>query len=316
MRCKYPTMVLCRNKNLVTQTYQTFVENGLTNVGRVNMDYYEPNLITCATVQSIHKIKPLVEGTKVLILDEVHEWTTTESIKHLQSFKNAVYRLGFSATPFKQKNYIHNYRLKSWVGPLLCDIDIASLRQKEILSEAHVHFFPILSPENIHDNELSYLEVETKGMIENHLFHRKVVEIVNSIPEGRILILVKRLSHGDILKDLIPEAHWVRGEDTSETRELVLQELRQSKQKKVIAILSSIGFYGLNVYVHHLINASGGKEPNLLIQKIGRGLRKSFDKERLDYYDFLFTGDNYLSRHSRVRMQVLKQEGHKVSIES
>lgn len=42
-----------------------------------------------------------------------------------------------------------------------------------------------------------------------------------------------------------------------ETREYVLGELISSQQKKVVAIVSSIGYVGVNVAVHHLINASG-----------------------------------------------------------
>ena len=39
------------------------------------------------------------------------------------------------------------------------------------------------------------------------------------------------------------------------------------------------GYIGLNVYVHHLINCTGGKDANSTIQKLGRGLRKAPDKE-------------------------------------
>lgn len=316
MNEQYPTLVLCRNKNLVSQTYETFVSNGIKNVGRVNMDYFDPNTITCATVQSLHKLDSLVKETKVLILDEVHEWTTKESIKHIQKFENATYRLGFSATPYKQGNPIHNYNLKGFVGPQLCDIDIEFLRDRSILSEAHAHFYPIPCTDEIEVENISYLEAETKGILENEYFHKKVADIVNNIEEGRILVLVKRLKHGDILKELIPNAHWIRGEDTTETRESVLQQLRVSKEKKVVAIMSSIGFYGLNVYVHHLVNATGGKDPNMLIQKIGRGLRKSFDKDKLEYYDFMFKGNNYLAKHSQLRVNVLKKEGHEITIET
>lgn len=316
MKENYPTMVLCRNKNLVSQTYETLLSSGIVNVGRVNMDHFEPNQITCSTVQSLHKLDSLVGKTKVLIIDEVHEWATTESMNQLQKFTNATYKLGFSATPFKTRDYIHNYRVQSWLGPQICDIGIDFLRDKAILSEAHVHFYPVGCPHSIGRDNISYLEAETEGIIDNEPFHKKVVDIVNNIQEGRILILVKRLAHGDKLKDMIPNAHWIRGEDSSETREKVLQELRQSDQKKVVAIMSSIGFYGLNVFVHHLINASGGKEPNMLIQKIGRGLRKSFDKDKLEYYDFLFQGNNYLAKHSTIRADILKKEGHQVTIES
>jgi hypothetical protein len=73
---------------------------------------------------------------------------------------------------------------------------------------------------------------------------------------------VSRLQHGENLKRLLPDAHWIKGEDSSETRNVVFDELRRplGKKKKVVAIMSSIGFYGLDVFVHYLINATGGKD--------------------------------------------------------
>jgi superfamily II DNA or RNA helicase len=79
--------------------------------------------------------------------------------------------------------------------------------------------------------------------------------------------------------------------------------------------MSSIGYYGLNVFVHHLINVTGGKDATMLIQKIGRGLRKSDDKERLEYHDFILTGNRWLENHSKERMETLRAEGHKVVVE-
>ncbi len=37
----------------------------------------------------------------------------------------------------------------------------------------------------------------------------------------------------------------------------VLDQLRRSMKKKVVAIMSSIGYIGVNVFVHHVINATG-----------------------------------------------------------
>ena len=78
---KYPAVILMRNKSLVEQTYQVFKQHNLPNVGRVNMDFNEPNHITCATIQSLHKIEDLVPRTKVLIVDEVHEFSSKKTIQ-------------------------------------------------------------------------------------------------------------------------------------------------------------------------------------------------------------------------------------------
>lgn len=160
MKNKYSAMVLMRSKTLVEQTYEVFRQCGLESIGRVNGDYFEPSHITIATVQSLHKINDLIPKTKVLILDEVHEFTSKLSIEYdmfsfffslhsfihsltydvlsftlseihpftslypfnlyshlircfcriLQKFENTLFRWGFSATPFKSGDPVHNYK--------------------------------------------------------------------------------------------------------------------------------------------------------------------------------------------------------------
>lgn len=64
---------------------------------------------------------------------------------------------------------------------------------------------------------------------------------------------------------MIPGSLWIKGEDSPETRNEVFELLRKplGKRKKVVAIMSSIGFYGLDVFVHYLINATGGKDSSM-----------------------------------------------------
>jgi len=157
---------------------------------------------------------------------------------------------------------------------------------------------------------LSYMDAEWEGIVLNAEFHAQVARIVDLIPEGRIMIMVQKLQHGDVLHSAIPSSYWIRGEDDMQTREYVLKQLRHSDEKKVVAIVSSIGYLGINVYIHHLINVTGGKSPLQLIQKFGRGLRKAIDKDILCYHDFMFIGNPYLERHSRARARVLRKEGH------
>lgn len=316
---RYPAMMICRNKSVVNQTYDAFRAQGLENVGRVHMDYTEPNIITCITSQSLHKVADLVPRTKILLVDECHEWASKDSQRHLKLFENTMLRLGFSATPWNE-DPVHDLKLKSWIGPELCDVGIDYLREQKILSSCHAHFYRVPVPEdyqNLADGkEKTFFGSDTAGIVENEHLQQKIVDIVSNIKEGRILILVRRLPHGDKLKELIPEAHWIRGEDTHATREFVLQQLRSSDSPKVVAIMSAIGFYGLNVLCHHLINACGGKDANLLIQKVGRGLRKGVDKHHLEYHDFIFEGDRFLMRHSKARIEVLRNEGHSVTLDT
>jgi superfamily II DNA or RNA helicase len=71
---------------------------------------------------------------------------------------------------------------------------------------------------------------------------------------------------------------------------------------------------GINVKIHDLINAAGGEGAHNIIQLIGRGLRTADDKDKLRYHDFLFLINDYLREHSEWRIEVLRKEGHSVTI--
>jgi superfamily II DNA or RNA helicase len=81
MKNKYPAIILMRSKSLVEQTYDVFKQCGLEDIGRVNGEFFEPSHITLSTIQSIHKISDLIPMTKVLIVDEVHEFASNLSIE-------------------------------------------------------------------------------------------------------------------------------------------------------------------------------------------------------------------------------------------
>jgi hypothetical protein len=43
---------------------------------------------------------------------------------------------------------------------------------------------------------------------------------------------------------MLPDAYWIQGQDSTETREFVLSQLRENRagRKKVVAIVSAIGW--------------------------------------------------------------------------
>ena len=108
-------------------------------------------------------------------------------------------------------------------------------------------------------------------------------------------------------------SHWVQGKDNAATRKEVIRKLQ--KDEHCIAIATQQIFNtGINCFLHSLINAAGGQADHLIIQRMGRGLRTAADKDGLNYYDFIFEINPYLKDHSNKRINILKQEGHEVSI--
>ena len=313
-------LILANRVSLTEQNYNKIKEWGFQNVGRVYEKYLEPNIITCANVQSLSKIEKLIPYFRVLIVDEIHEMMSKVPIKYYNKMDLASIRVAISATPFKfdGKDKPQKYAVKGYFGPILRTNSIFSengmlttkkLQEKGTLSSSNVIFYTIKEP------NLSlqiYQDAVTNGIASNPYFNQIVKKLVSTL-QGRTLILVDRLEHGDALHGMIKNSLWVQGKDDLETRREVITQLQASEN--VVAIATQQIFNtGINVYIHNLINAAGGKAEHLIIQRMGRGLRTADDKEVLNYFDFIFEINEYLEKHSWQRVKILEKQEHNVII--
>ena len=314
-----PALVLANKKSLVQQNYEEIVQYGFKNVGRLYGKYKEPNIITCSTVQSLHKIEPLLEKVKVLIVDEIHENMSKQPKKYFNKLKACSVRAAVSATPFKfgGKDLCQKWLVKGYFGPALKakraggTLTTSHLQERGTLSKSKCIFYPVREPDLKYE---VYMDAVTRGIAENWHFHEMVKNLVSRL-EGRTLILVERIAQGDSLASLIPGVLWVQGKDDLDTRKFVIDRLKYSTEKVVAIATQQIFTAGINVMTHNVINAAGGQADHHIIQRVGRGLRTADDKDVLNYYDFIFQNNDYLLEHSKKRVKILKKEGHEVRIE-
>jgi superfamily II DNA or RNA helicase len=314
-----PTLVLANKKSLVEQNYEEIVKNGFENVGRLYGKYESPNIITCATVQSLHKMESLLDKVKALIVDEIHENMSKEPKKYFNKMKSCSVRAAVSATPFKfgGKDQCQKWLVKGYFGPLLKSksaggvLTTSHLQDRGMLSKSKCTFYPVREPDLKYE---IYMDAVTRGIAENWHFHEMIKNLVSKL-QGRTLILVERIAQGDTLSSLIPGSLWVQGKDDLDTRKFVIEKLKSSKEKVVALATQQIFSAGINVMAHNVINAAGGQADHHVIQRVGRGLRTAKDKDILNYYDFIFYNNEYLLEHSKKRIKILEKEGHEIIIE-
>lgn len=313
-----PTLVLANKKSLVEQNYEEILKWGFKNVGRLYGKYKDPNVITCATVQSLHKMEPLMDKIKALVVDEIHENMSKQPKKYFNKMKSCSVRAAVSATPFKfgGKDLCQKWLVKGYFGPVLKSksaggvLTTKYLQERGTLAKSVCKFYPVREPELKYE---IYIDAVTRGIAENWQFHDMVVGLAGRL-DGRTLILVDRIAHGDALAGMIPGALWVQGKDDLDTRKMVIGKLKTHKEKVVAVATQQIFNAGINVMVHNVINAAGGQADHHIIQRVGRGLRTAEDKEILNYYDFVFHNNEYLLEHSKKRIKILKGEGHEVIV--
>lgn len=311
-----PTLILANRKSLVEQNYDEMMQWGFDNVGRLYDKFNNPQVFTCATVQSLHKY-PNLNKVQALVVDEIHENMSDRPKKFFNKMKSCSVRAAVSATPFKfgGKDNVQKYSVKGYFGPRMEFkkgevLTTAELQKRGNLSSDICTFYYIDEPQIPYE---VFLDAVTLGIAENWHFHKIVTRLTNKL-DGRILILVDRIAHGDTLSDMIPGSLWVRGKDDLDTRKYVINQLKVAQEKTVAIATQQIFNAGINVKTHNVINAAGGKADHQIIQRIGRGLRNAEDKELLYYWDFIFRINEYLESHSRKRVKILKEEGHEVII--
>jgi len=292
----------------------------IPDLGRWYGKYKDPNYIMCCTShkKTFESLNKLLPKFKVLIVDEVHEIMSPVPKRAFKKMKNACVRIGISATPMKEdgKDKCQKFEVKGFFGPVLKTnvtesgiLTTSYLQKRKILSQSICTIYPIDKPDLVYE---PYMDAVTLGIAKNVYFHKIVKKLAKSL-KGRTLILVERIEQGEMLKSLLPEAHWIQGKDDLETRSKMINDLKEGEQ--VIAIvMQKIITSGINVFLHNLVNAAGGQAHHSVVQRMGRGLRTANDKDILNYYDFLFNINSYLHKHSEKRIKVLGQEGHKIII--
>lgn len=98
---------------------------------------------------------------------------------YIKKLKNAVVRIGLSATPFKhgESDKVHKYMVKGFFGPVIKTnttstgrVTTADLQQKGRLSQSKCIFYKIKEP----DIQLSiYTEAIDLGIVNNVHLHKK-----------------------------------------------------------------------------------------------------------------------------------------------
>jgi superfamily II DNA or RNA helicase len=314
-----PTLILANRKSLVDQNYDEIKMWGFKDVGRFYGTHKEQRSITCATVQSAHKLKAWLPKVKVLMVDEIHEMMSKKPRSVYNACKLASVRIGMSATPFKfgEKDKVQKYEVKGYFGGSFKASNTATgrlttseLQKRGILASTDCIFYPVHEPDLPYH---VYIDAVTDGIANNKVLHEMTRKLAQSL-EGRTLIIVERISHGDQLADLIPNSLWVRGQDTLETRKGIIKRLKEDQGNMVAIATSGIFDAGINVFCHNLINCAGGQAEHKIIQRFGRGLRVADDKKHLKYYDWYFTNNDYLEKHSGKRMEIIENEGHNVTL--
>ena len=312
-------VILFNAKQLLKQTYDFFTKDcRLDNIGICFGEGYIDGDIMLCTVQSIERILDThLKEAKVLMVDECHEFANGKTtLAAINSFPNAQYRIGFTATPPSDK--IPKYNLEGAFGPVWEVVSTADLIDSGKLTKPIIQLIERSYTASGVDEDMSYPEVYDEYIVNNDLRNKVIREITDDIRKrfkrARVLILTKSLAHGRALEDLLGEScEFLEGANSIGERYKAISRFRGSKSSRIL-IGTKILQTGINIEeITHFINARGMKSEIATLQALGRALRRHDTKDKVYVYDFL-DKEKYLRDHSLARQRHYKKEGHETKI--
>ena len=312
-----PSVFIVHRKDLLHQAAQRFEKYGIPSGICGDGNWNPTQRVTVATFQSIMAMKKkdpkqldFLKKAEQVFFDEAHHIAASSKkgntfVTLSSMMPNAFMRWGLTATPFMKDKY-SNLLLQGATGGVLISIKSGDLIEGGWLAKPIVYMIRSRKREDFPSKwPLCY----DAGIVHNEERNQKIVDEVRGC-ESPTLVLVERIDHGSILKRMagIP---FISGDDPTDVRKKVTDELRQGKHKAIIA--TTIYDEGIDIpEIKTLIIAAGGKSPIRGRQRVGRGLRKAFGKNSVKIIDFMDWTTKYLFLHARQRLKIWQDEGFEV----
>jgi len=340
MSC-YPRLrilVLCHTTTIISQTISELKKFGFTDVqqfGGGNKICKPSKRIVVSTIQSFVKLNPkdYIDYFDCVIVDEAHAVAKQKS-NYSKVLGNllAPIRLGFSATPLKDAEAKFTY--EGLLGPIIGKLTMKEAENLEILAKPCLRLIKAEYPdsltsiwnyqdtyEKIRENgkivngERLKVGAYTAGITENHQRNQQIATLAVefSAKKQTVLIFVTHIEHGELLQAEIEHIGncsipFIQGNTSQSDRDTIKTQLIERKIKICLATIS--WQEGLNIpNLSVLILAGAGRSEKQLLQKIGRVMRRTKDKEQAIIVDFLDLGNRHLLAHMGERIAIYSDMG-------
>lgn len=325
---RFPILYIIHSKDLLYQTYNKFSEffdkKDIGLVGDSNFDFKK---ITIAIWETLYKRKVYPKNFEILIIDEAHR-LPSKCYSQIVSKIPSRFRIAMSGSLFKRKDGRDLFLFAQFGGTIYkINFDYLSEENYILKPDIYIVKIPFFNNSNIKiqkfkfsDNfTIDYHNLYEEEIVNNLYRNRKIAEISKLFYEKnkRILIFVRRIEHGKILKDLIKndfgiqDVLFVSGLNSKYQRQKAIEIL---KKKAFIIIVTNIFEEGIDIpSLDVVINAGAGKSEISLLQKLGRLTRKTEGKENAIYIDF-YDLSYIFKRQSEERINALKNQNFKIRI--
>jgi superfamily II DNA or RNA helicase len=315
------SVVIVPSKSLVTQTESDYRNMGL-DVGVYFGDRKEHgHLHTICTWQSLNNLvkgskngdvdvtmAEFLEGVVCVIVDEAHGAKGNE-LKNILTTAMAHIPIRWGLTGTIPKEDFEFYALRCSIGEVVNRISASELQDRGVLADCHINIRQMVE----HGDYKTY-QSELKYLLEDQDRMSFIASDISRIRgTGNTLVLVDRVSAGQSLASMIPDAVFVNGGTRGDVRQGHYAEVATSDDKVIVATYG-VAAVGINIVrLHNLVLIEPGKSFIRVIQSIGRGLRKGLDKDRVEIYDFASTC-KWSKKHLAARKKYYKEAQYEFSV--
>jgi superfamily II DNA or RNA helicase len=310
-----PSIFYVPRKEIFGQTVLRFEERLGHSVGRVGDGTWAPNVngVTVAMYHTVHKrlksklhvkeVKKWLNPIVAVGADECH-MLSAEGYRGCFDATGGDFRVGMSGTPFNKDKEVQRARLIGATGAVLSDVTNEELIERGISEVPHILFVtPRVDPKELSAlKNADYMSAVHYNTVRNRVIATFARAFVRA--GMQTMIFVSRTKHGLEIKDWLPEGMLV----TSETGNR--KEARKMLEDGVVfpCICTAVFDTGLSVdHIQGMINAAEGQSDQIVLQRVGRTLRKKYDKN-LWIVDFWDNYNKFTKKHSRARFETYESQ--------
>lgn len=307
---------------LITQMIEDFKDYGYTEPIHsifAGETHDTNNKLTISTWQSLtKKSSSWLNQFKLLVVDESHN-ATAACLTSIVGKCNAEYRFGLTGSTDDLQ--VSLLTLEGLFGTYKKIISTRELIDKGYAANLEIKAIVLKYPAEIRElnkRKIIPYEDEISYLISSKRRNNFIKNLALSL-KGNVIILFRRIDdHGAVLKELFEKntdrpIYYATGDNNKDEKELI----RQTVNKETNCIfLASMGTFSEGISIvnlHHGILAHPSKAKIGLIQRIGRGLRKSKEKTDFKLYDIADDMSyknkrNYTLLHFAERIKLYNQE--------
>jgi len=260
----------------------------------------------------------------MVIGDEAHLFAAKSLTKIMESLTEVKYKIGTTGT--LQETKTHKLQLEGMFGPAYFVTTSADLMAEGTLAQLNIKALVLAycDEERKLVSKMTYQE-EMDWIVRNERRNNFINNLVKDL-DGNTLVLFQFVEkHGrplfDLLNKLDRKVFFVFGGTDALDREKVREIVEKEKDSIIVASFGTFST-GINIKrLHNVVFASPSKSRIRNLQSIGRGLRKSDDKENVTLYDIADDlswkkNMNYTLNHFSERINIYSTENFNYEIHS